>query len=74
MPFFVNAMQAKQINPLFFFGILGLIGSFVIYYLRETYGKELKDFVTQLKDNERPLISFSNPRRSGGERFEDEQD
>jgi hypothetical protein len=68
MPFLINVFQVRQLNPLFLFGVLGIFASIAIYWLQETHGRMRE----QLKDSERPLLSFNMTRRSGGERFEDE--
>jgi len=74
MPLLINPFEKRELNPLFLFGILGIFASVTIYFLHETLNKKMKEFVDELKENERPLITFSETRNPGGERFEDEMD
>jgi len=59
MPFIVNYMQLTQVNPLFAFGVSGLIALIFIYFLPETYGRVLRDYVGDLKPASQPLIEIT---------------
>jgi hypothetical protein len=62
MPFFIGYFQDREINPLVCFGIMGLLACCMIFCLPETLGSRMKDFVTELKDIEKPLIQMT-PRK-----------
>jgi len=49
MPYIVAYMTNTQVNPLFSFGVAGFIALILIYFLPETYGRILKDYVQEMK-------------------------
>jgi len=59
MPFIVAWMDKTQVNPLFSFGVAGLIALVFIYFLPETYGRILKDYVQEMKPTSQPLLRIS---------------
>jgi len=59
MPFIVAYMSNTQVNPLFSFGVAGVIALIFIYFLPETYGRILKDYVEEMKPHTQPLIRIS---------------
>ncbi len=59
MSFVVPYMNLTQVNPLFAFGISGLIALIFIYFLPETYGRILRDYVEEMKPVHQPLIKIS---------------
>lgn len=59
MPFIIPYMNLTQVNPLFAFGVSGLIALIFIYFLPETYGRVLRDYVEELKPVKQPLLKIS---------------
>lgn len=61
MSFIITAVGNTQVNPLFVFGVFGLVALLIICFcLPETYGTILKDFMTQIKPKkEIPLLRIS---------------
>ena len=59
MPFIVAWLDNTQVSPLFSFGVAGLIALIFIYFLPETYGRILKDYVQEMKPTTQPLLRIS---------------
>ena len=59
MPMIVSLMQGNNMNPLVFFGFLGIIAAFCILQLPETIGQPLSDQIQELERNT-PLLEKKN--------------
>jgi len=47
MPIIVAFFQSYNINPLFFLGIFGIVVSFLLRRMKETFGKPMKDNIEE---------------------------
>ena len=52
-------MQLTKLNPLFAFGVSGLIAFVIIIFLPETYRRNQRDFVEVEKPKSQPLLLIS---------------
>ena len=49
MPYIVNAIQMEEINPLVIFGCAGFVLAGAITRMKETFGKNLPNYVEEHK-------------------------
>ena len=49
MPIIVNNVQIQDINPLIIFGFIGIIVAGFITRMKETYGKNLPNYIEEHK-------------------------
>ena len=76
MPFLVALCQDYNLNPLFCFGIMGVLAFGCVYYLPETFGRQMVDFMDEMSDpnnNQVPLLTL-NTRRPVKETPEEDDD
>ena len=59
MPIIVAYVMKSGRNPLFFFGLVGVLGTLWVLKLPETAGRDLSDHIEETRPAERALLTLS---------------